>query len=88
MTIKCLQSESDQKRWKRWKQAILAAEMLSEIDRKGGSIDEIVQCLDHVEEFFPKTLDPVDELEAYSFRQFVKAVRSALERVQKDTDSF
>lgn len=73
-------SERDKRQWEKWKHVIYAAETLSGIERSPTSIEQIIKCLDEIEEVFPKTVDPVEDFEGYALRQFTKAIKSALTR--------
>lgn len=77
-------TERDQQQWEKWKHVIYTAEALSEMTRDPASIENVIKCLDDIEEVFPKTLDPVEEFEGYALRQFSKALKSALLRIQED----
>lgn len=72
------QSERDKKQWEKWKHLIYAAETLSERGRNPHSIRKVVECLNSIEEVFPKTLDPIEDFEGFALRQFVKALKSSL----------
>ena len=75
-----LNDEQETLRWERWRHIIYASEYLAAIQENPNpkSFQEIVKCLESIEEVFPKILDPIEDLEEYALRQFVKSLKSTL----------
>jgi hypothetical protein len=72
--------ESNQEEWARWKHLLYISELIETLLAGSPTIPNVLTLFESLDSAFPKSLDPIEEPQAYAVRQFVKALKIALER--------
>lgn len=66
----------------KWRHLLFVAESISKLpdDKLMSEMQELMHSLD---EYFPRSLNPLSDFRAYATRQFCKSVSNAIYRVKK-----
>jgi hypothetical protein len=74
----------------RWNRLIALSEDVATIDARDGgrsptvALDEVRSALVQIEELFPRSIDPVDDLEGYCVRRLAKSLLRVLDQVHAE----
>lgn len=75
-----ISTDPNQDEWARWKHLLYISELIEGLNQGPSDIPKMIALFESLEECaFPKSVDPVEEPHAYAVRQFIKALKNALE---------